>query len=78
MESKPSHCNIVVTIIEILVTVVNCLQDLSTKYCTFLRPLTAVDLLNVTDVYTRNLSLCVQIFNFWLELGFMTLMHAEL
>jgi hypothetical protein len=78
MESKSSHCNIGVTIIEILVAVVNCLQDLCTKYCTPLRPLTAVGLLNVTDIYTRNLSLCVQIFNFWLRLGFMTLMRAAL
>jgi len=37
MESKSSHCNIDVTIIEILVAVVNCLQDLSTKYCTLFK-----------------------------------------
>jgi hypothetical protein len=75
MESKSSHCNVDVKVIEILVAVVNCLQDLSAKYCTFVRPLTAVDLLTGTHVYARNLSLCVQILNL---LGFMTLLRAVL
>ena len=37
MESKSSHCNIDVTVIEILVAVVNCLQSLSTEYCTLFK-----------------------------------------
>jgi hypothetical protein len=78
MGSKSSHCNIDVTFIEILFSVVNCLQDLSTNFCTFLMPLTAVDLLNVTDIYVRNFSLCIQIFNFSLKLGFITLLRAVL